>query len=63
MYDNDVPVLLVEVLLTQPWIKGDQQYCKGRWVPWDREAVTPAAAQVPTPSSRLPLLRLLLDLF
>lgn len=55
MYDNDVPVLLVQVLLAQPWIKGgDQQYRKGRWVPWDREAVTPAAAQVPSPVVCLP---------
>lgn len=49
MYDNDVPGLLVEIVLTQPWIKADIQYSKGRWVPRDHEAVTPAAAQVLNP--------------
>ncbi|XP_018329244.1 zinc finger MYND domain-containing protein 10 isoform X2 [Agrilus planipennis] len=44
--ENDVPVLLVQILLERPWIDQGKSFCGGRWYDWDGEALNKIEAQV-----------------
>lgn len=57
IYDvQDVPVLLIEILLSKPWVRDGKLYAAGRWKEWDGECLGQAEAQV-----WLTLYQLLLD--
>ncbi|KAK9892225.1 hypothetical protein WA026_019027 [Henosepilachna vigintioctopunctata] len=42
----DIPILLIELLRSKPWVKNDQQYAFGKWKDWDGEVVCHPEAQI-----------------